>query len=136
MWPVCCTQVARTMAPSVIYIDEAEKVFLTDKKKLKEFGSQEPFNRTKKELLKECKGMGPGERVLIIGNSREPFMCVKKDEKVGGSGGTQFWKETCRGAQLRHLVWKGADTVTAGHHTCSHHTCGHYTCGHHGSLLS
>jgi hypothetical protein len=33
-------QVARTMAPSVIYIDEAEKVFLTDKKKLKEFGSQ------------------------------------------------------------------------------------------------
>ena len=28
------------MAPSVIYIDEAEKVFLTDKKKLKEYGSQ------------------------------------------------------------------------------------------------
>ena len=33
-------KVARTMAPSVVYIDEAEKVFLTDKKKLKEFGSQ------------------------------------------------------------------------------------------------
>lgn len=33
-------QVARTMAPSVIYIDEAEKVFITDKKKLREFGSQ------------------------------------------------------------------------------------------------
>jgi len=28
------------MAPSVVYIDEAEKVFLSDKKKLKEFGSQ------------------------------------------------------------------------------------------------
>ncbi len=28
------------MAPSVIYIDEAEKVFITDKKKLREFGSQ------------------------------------------------------------------------------------------------
>lgn len=33
-------QVARTMAPSVIYVDEAEKVFLSDKKKLREFGSQ------------------------------------------------------------------------------------------------
>lgn len=33
-------KVARTMAPSVIYIDEAEKVFLSDKKKLKEYGSQ------------------------------------------------------------------------------------------------
>jgi hypothetical protein len=33
-------QVARTMAPSVIYLDDAEKVFLSDKKKLKEFGSQ------------------------------------------------------------------------------------------------
>lgn len=33
-------KVARLMAPSVIYIDEAEKVFLSDKKKLKEFGSQ------------------------------------------------------------------------------------------------
>jgi len=37
---VCKLQVARTMAPSVIYIDQAEKVFISDKKKLKEFGSQ------------------------------------------------------------------------------------------------
>ncbi len=38
---VCVSsQVARTMAPSVIYMDEAEKIFLSDKKKLKEFGSQ------------------------------------------------------------------------------------------------
>jgi len=32
--------VARTMAPSVIYINQAEKVFISDKKKLREFGSQ------------------------------------------------------------------------------------------------
>ena len=32
-------KVARTMAPSVIFIDEVEKVFISDKKKLKEFGS-------------------------------------------------------------------------------------------------
>lgn len=33
-------KVARTMAPSVIWIDEAEKAFITDKKKLKEFGTK------------------------------------------------------------------------------------------------
>ncbi len=33
-------KVARTMAPSVIYIDEVEKVFVSDKKKAKEFGGQ------------------------------------------------------------------------------------------------
>ncbi len=43
---------------------------------------QEPFNRIKKEMLKEVKGMGPGERVLLLGNSREPWLCTKKDEKV------------------------------------------------------
>jgi len=82
-------KVARTMAPSVIYIDDAEKVFLSDKKKLKEFGSQEPYSRIKKELAKEAKGLGPGERVLIVGNSREPWLCVKKDEKAFMS----FWSK-------------------------------------------
>ena len=45
-------KVARTMAPSVIFIDEPEKVFLSDKKKLKEFASVEPYNRIKKDLVK------------------------------------------------------------------------------------
>lgn len=45
-------KVAKTMAPSVIFIDEVEKVFLSDKKKLKEFSSLEPYNRIKKDLAK------------------------------------------------------------------------------------
>jgi IQ and AAA domain-containing protein len=49
--------------------------------------AQEPYNRIKKEMLKEIKGMGPGERVLIVGNSREPWLCAKKDEKAFMS----FW---------------------------------------------
>lgn len=52
--------------------------------------SQEPFNRIKKELLKEVKSLGPGERVLILGNSREPFLCTKKDEKAFMG----FWAKT------------------------------------------
>mgnify|MGYP001807560094 CR=1 FL=1 len=49
---------------------------------------QEPFSRIKKELLKEAKTLAPGERVLVLGNSREPYLCAKKDEKVclGGMG--------------------------------------------------
>ena len=45
-------KVAKTMAPSVIFIDEVEKIFLSDKKKLKEFASAEPYNRIKKDLAK------------------------------------------------------------------------------------
>ena len=33
--------------------------------------------------------MGPGERVMIVGNSREPFTCAKKDEKALMS----FWSK-------------------------------------------
>jgi SpoVK/Ycf46/Vps4 family AAA+-type ATPase len=77
-------KVAKTMAPSVVYIDEVEKVFCTDKKKMKEYGGviHEPFTRIKKELLKEVKALSPGDRVLVIGNSQCPQLCQKKDEKA------------------------------------------------------
>jgi hypothetical protein len=109
-------QVARTMAPSVILIDEVEKVFVADKKKAKEFGGQvgavdgsqgwtpkgrlrgvmralnrrrlapmhrqEPFSRIKKDLVKEVKALRPGDRVIVIGNSREPWLAAKKDERA------------------------------------------------------
>ena len=45
-------KVAKIMAPSVIYIDELEKVFVSDKKRAKEYALTEPVGRIKKELLK------------------------------------------------------------------------------------
>ena len=54
------------MAPGVIYIDEAEKVFISDKKKLKEYKSQEPFNRIKKEFLKEVSNFETKNKMKII----------------------------------------------------------------------
>lgn len=75
-------QLAKVMAPSVIYIDEIEKVFITDKKKTKEFGGSEPFSRIKKELLKEAKQLKPGDQVLIICNSSIPYLAVTKDSKA------------------------------------------------------
>jgi hypothetical protein len=44
--------------------------------------SQEPFSRIKKELLRELKGLSPGDRVLLVGCSREPWLAAKKDEKA------------------------------------------------------
>ena len=58
------------------------QVFVSDKKRSKEFGGTEAFNRIKKEMVKEMKGLGPEEQVLLIGCSAAPQMCVKKDEKV------------------------------------------------------
>ena len=56
--------------------------FVSDKKQSKEFGGTEAFNRIKKEMVKEMKGLGPEEQVLLIGCSAAPQMCVKKDEKA------------------------------------------------------
>ena len=64
------------MAPAVIYIDEAEKVFVSDKKKVKEFGTKEAPGRIRKELLKECKGLSPGDRVVVVGNSNQPQLVL------------------------------------------------------------
>jgi hypothetical protein len=44
--------------------------------------SQEPFSRIKKELLRELKGLAPGDRVLLVGCSREPWLAAKKDDKA------------------------------------------------------
>lgn len=66
-------KVAKAMAPAVIYIDDAEQAFLTDKKKTKEQGGQEIFSRIKKSLESETKQLKPEDRVLILGNSRQPF---------------------------------------------------------------
>lgn len=57
-------------------------MFVSDKKRSKEFGGSEAFNRIKKELVKEMKGVGPEEQVLLVGCSTAPHMCVKKDEKA------------------------------------------------------
>lgn len=58
------------------------QVFVSDKKRSKEFGGSEAFNRIKKEMVKEMKGLGPEEQVLLIGCSAAPHICVKKDEKA------------------------------------------------------
>ncbi|MCO5548461.1 hypothetical protein L7F22_001919 [Adiantum nelumboides] len=65
-------KVAKIMAPSIIYIDEAELIFIKEKKKLKASGLKDKSSRIKKPLLKELALLQPGDRVLLIGTSSKP----------------------------------------------------------------
>ncbi len=61
--------------PVVIYIDDAEKIFVGGKKVAKD-GPQ----RIKKDLITYVKAMSPHDNVIIIGNSREPYNCDSQKE--------------------------------------------------------
>lgn len=72
-------KVAKTMAPSVIFIKEAEKVFLTDKKKVKEIGGAEACNRIKKDLLKVC---SPSQSVHMIKSAHQQLVDLAWQEPL------------------------------------------------------
>ncbi|RNF12541.1 IQ motif containing with AAA domain 1 [Trypanosoma rangeli] len=65
---------ARVLAPSVIYIDKVEKLFLRKKKKK---GPKDPLmargKKMKKEILKGIAALAPTDRVLVIGSSSAPW---------------------------------------------------------------
>ena len=84
-------KVAKLCAPSVIVMDDAERVFLTDKKKTRELLEtrlrDKPLlfdapSRVKKELIKEMKALKKSDRVVLVGHSRAPYACLKKDRKA------------------------------------------------------
>jgi len=81
-------RVAKEYQPSVIYIDEVEKVFPGKKKKgkkKKKKGKSDPSapNRIKKALVKWRKGwLKDDVRVLIVGCTSEPHEGSKKDLKT------------------------------------------------------
>ncbi|KAK2857261.1 hypothetical protein Q5P01_005996 [Channa striata] len=63
-------KVACELQPSVIWIEDAEKIFCKKKPKTKkQFDPQ----RLKKDLLKSLKTLKPEDRVLVIGTTRRPF---------------------------------------------------------------
>ncbi|KAK9838420.1 hypothetical protein WJX84_004551 [Apatococcus fuscideae] len=94
-----------SLAPAVIYIDEVEKVFVMDKKKAKEFGGSEPFNRMKKDLIKEVAALDAADRVIVIGSSSEPQTCVVKDEVVFKSLFNKFFYLPLPDYASRQMIW-------------------------------
>ena len=69
-------RLARALAPSVIYIDEVEKVF-AGKGKKKGGKKGDPVAaraaKMKKDILNCMKELEPTDRVLVVGNSRAPW---------------------------------------------------------------
>ena len=50
-----------------------------DKRRAEEFGSAEPLNRIKRDLLLEVQNLQPADRVVLIGCTSDPQSCTKKD---------------------------------------------------------
>jgi SpoVK/Ycf46/Vps4 family AAA+-type ATPase len=57
------------LAPSIIWIDDADKTFL---KKVSKGDKTEP-RRLKKELPKFVKGIGHEDRILLLGTTSSPW---------------------------------------------------------------
>jgi SpoVK/Ycf46/Vps4 family AAA+-type ATPase len=69
-------RVARALAPSVIFIDEVEKVFAgkgKGKKKKKGEAGAGKASKIKKDLIAQMKEIDHTDRVLVVGNSRSPW---------------------------------------------------------------
>jgi SpoVK/Ycf46/Vps4 family AAA+-type ATPase len=62
-------EVAKDMQPAIIYIDDFDWV-LKGKGKGK---NKKGGTRLKKELLAQVKALKPGERIMVVANSREPW---------------------------------------------------------------
>jgi ATP-dependent 26S proteasome regulatory subunit len=68
-------RVARALAPSVIYLDEVEKVFPGKGKKKPKKGETGGGKsaKIKKDLVNQIKELDPSDRVLVVGNTRTPW---------------------------------------------------------------
>nr|CCC94925.1 conserved hypothetical protein [Trypanosoma congolense IL3000] len=64
---------ARVMAPSVIYIDSIEKLFLRRKRKAPKDPLMKRGKKMKKEVLKGIASIAPTDRVMVIGTSCAPY---------------------------------------------------------------
>jgi SpoVK/Ycf46/Vps4 family AAA+-type ATPase len=74
-------RIARSLAPSVIYIDQVEKIFAGKGKGKKKKG--DPIaaraGKMKKDIIAGLKELEPTDRVLVIGNSRCPWEADMKE---------------------------------------------------------
>lgn len=64
-------RVARALAPSIIYMDDVDLIF----QKASRRKGNVKATKMKKELLREVRDLEPTDRVMVIGNSRAPWLC-------------------------------------------------------------
>lgn len=69
-------RVAKELQPAVVFIDEAEKMWAAGKGKTKTGAPRKnntPLGRVRKSLAVQRAALAPTDRVIVVGNSRQPF---------------------------------------------------------------
>jgi hypothetical protein len=69
-------RVARELQPAVVFIDDAEKMWAAGKGKGKASATRKnntPLGRVRRSLGVQRAALAPADRVVIVGNSRQPF---------------------------------------------------------------
>ncbi|XP_024529622.1 IQ and AAA domain-containing protein 1 [Selaginella moellendorffii] len=109
-------KIARVMAPSIVHVDGVEKLFVTDKKKLKTYGLKDKANRYKKPLLKEVQGIRPGDRVMFVGTSSSPQDSPGKPPALANFFNKRIYvpypDHGCRSSLWRALIERHGGRVT------------------------
>lgn len=74
---------AKAAAPSIILIDEVEKVFIRDSKRAigRAGPDGEPPSRIRQQLLAEVAALRPSDGVLVLCTSSQPHACVGVDQE-------------------------------------------------------
>ncbi|XP_071442654.1 dynein regulatory complex protein 11-like [Hetaerina americana] len=93
-------KVSRLLQPSIIYMENAEKTFL---KRVPKTDTSDP-KRLKKELPKLVKGIGPEDRIMVIGLSSCPW---ESDQKSLASAYNKFINIPRPDYATMSMVWNG-----------------------------
>ena len=76
-------KVAKAMAPAVIIVHEAERLLTADKRYIS--GGAEPYNRLKRDILKEAAALAPRDRVTLLLLTSDVVAVAGKDPAAVGT---------------------------------------------------
>ena len=92
-----CFEIAEYLQPSIIFIDEVEKIFVSSSKKK---GGVLDAGKMKKDLVAHCSKISANKRVLVIGNS-----CCPYNDAVDFGDLKSFFSDSTSGTPLSLMCY-------------------------------
>lgn len=89
-------KVSRLLQPAVLYFEDAEKPFM---KKVPKTDRTDP-KRLKKDLQKIVKNIAPEDRVILIGVSNAPWVCLPPRKSITEKRQDMKWRKLWSFQQL------------------------------------
>ena len=107
-------KVARALAPAVILVDDAHTLFSLDKKATPE-GAAEPFNRLRRDVMREAAALQPCDRVALLAATSDPAALLGKDAAGIGALFAAVAQLPSPDDGARRQLWRafGADELQA-----------------------